>query len=259
MKTPPPRGAGFEHLYWVDGRVVDKEGWPASSLDVVVSVSNVKGVRVEPVRTTTNCNGDFGVWFPIGTLDGRGKVRVEVAEDDNEGVEPVSQTQDLDRFFRRNDFVLKLEEEWPFSCGQARSYWPGRITAWGRVVEGVEPHDANGTHLDARAIQYWPLDLIVITNESVFPPDSVQPTDEFGDFQYSWTFNNSVEKATVAIRVKGVKQNITIDPLTRVAYFKINVGQPPTLESLDETPGAALGLALAAVAAVALATARRRR
>lgn len=257
-----PIKGGFEEIFMVNGRVVDENGWPVNQALLTVHVTGLKGIHVPPFQVGTNCNGDFTGYIDLRDIpDTRGKVRVtlEAPEEELPGFEPVSVEQPVDTLYRRNDFVLKLPFSWPSDCMEARGYWMGRVTVWGRAVHGVGTHDLNGTTLFADPVQYWPVDINVSVEEGgrVWPPDSVIPTDERGDFKYSYTFDENVTQAHVIIRVKDtVITRADYDPLARVAFVKINTGVDPPRDT--PAPGPLLALA-AGLIALAIGGARPRR
>ncbi len=251
----------FEDIYLVTGRVVDREGWPVNQAILTVSVDNLEGIRVEDTKIGTDCRGDFIAYFDLKTIPrGRGRVTVSVDRPDGlAGFQPTSRTQDVDVVFRRNDFSIVLAFDWPSTCpaeNNARTYWHGLASVRGRVVEGhAKAFDVNGSSVYARPVPYWPVDMNVTVNRDGmrWPPDSTIPTDERGDFLYSWTFDDNVTVASIEVVVKGVRTRVDVDPVARVAFVKLNLGETPDLG----TPAA--GAAIVAIAIVVAAVAGRAR
>lgn len=254
-----PVKGNFEHLFMVNGRVVSQDGWPMDRVNVSILITGLDGVQVEPLVVPTDCHGDFSAYFRLGTLVGNAKVTVTIKDDDTVDVPNERQTQKLDKFFRRNDFVFTVPMDWPYGCqgpaGSPREYWPTRMTVWGRVVEGVEEHVVNGTTLESRPVQYWPLNLTITTHDRTWPPDSVQPTDPRGDFKYSWTFDDNLTEGHVDVEILGQKARAEVDPVTRIAFFKLNTGEPSSMS----TPAPGLLLAVGALAIAAALGVRPRK
>lgn len=259
IRNPRSPGEEFEATVDVVGRIVDSQGWPVNQFFVDVALVGVEGVSDKPLRVGTNCNGDFGAVLKLGTIRGK-EPRVVVSSHENQFL-PTNASfrleQPLDTFYRLNQFVAVLDEPWPSECGRAHDYWPGRVTVWGRFVEGTERYEKNGTrNLRSQPVPYWPIGLnVTLDTGGRFPPDSLIPTDEVGDFQYSWTFEKPVRGANLTAEAKGERVEVAMHPEGRVAFVKMHVGRDPPVE----TPGVALPLALAALCAVALALASRRR
>lgn len=252
-------GEEFHNTVDVVGRIVDSQGWPVNQFFVDVSLVGVEGISEKPLRVGTNCNGDFGAVLKLGTIRGSNpRVRVEShASQFLPTNASFREEQPLDRFHRLNQFVVVLDEPWPSECGRSHEYWPGRVTVWGRFVEGTTRFEQNDTrNLHSKPVAFWPMGLnVTLDTGGRFPPDSLIPTDAVGDFQYSWTFEQPVRAANVTATAQGVTAQVDMHPQGRVGFVKIHVGR----DAPSYAPLPAVALALAAVGAAALAFSRRTR
>jgi hypothetical protein len=257
----PPQGE-FTDVYFVAGRVVSEDGRPVNHALIEVVVTGVRGVRVEPVTVQSDCHGDFGAVFnALGAMEGRPKVTARLQAEPDRNVTAAEETQDADTFHRRNNFVFENPGEWERGCGDVHTYWDTRVTAWGRVVEGVPGYEENGETFHARAVEGKQVNLSVTTDGRTHGPPRGSPptvTDERGDFKYSFTFGRALDSGTLHLNVGGEWQNATIDPVTRIAFFNVNVGDDPPAVQGFLTPAASIVAALTAVAAAALLVGQRR-
>lgn len=257
----PIEGA-YADVYVVTGRIVDSEGNPAAGAELLVELSQ-RGVDAKPLRARANCYGDYITAFNLKAPEATGSVRVTVKGKD--GGEDVSASVKLDPFYRRSDQNVRIPYRWEYVCTEEKSFWPGRISVTGRVVNRTEPYDHEGTTLHAKpGVGYVRVRFIDSLGRTFCPPaqDPSQcqpiPIDERGDFRYSFTFSETIDpKGSIEILFGEKRWNQTIDADFRIATHKIELsGQGPP--QTKPTPPAAFLPALAVVALAALALRRRR-
>ncbi|MHB8604777.1 MAG: hypothetical protein ACYDCK_05930 [Thermoplasmatota archaeon] len=259
IKNPNP--LPFESQYVVMGRAVDKDGEPVSQALLTVAIDGLKGITVKPTQVQTDCFGDFGAFFDLGTLGGNPRVTVSIEGKDNGNVSAVSTAQDLNTQFRRNDVILRLKDPWPFECGHARDIWPHRVTVWGRVVRGVDFYKINNTQdLTAVPLNDTALDLEfkILPDRTTWRPDTVGPlmTDRLGDYQYSWIFQNDTDFGQAFLGVANHSLIGNFDNTTRVVFLDLNVGRDAPTKGFLPAPDAPAVLAAALLALLGVAAMR---
>lgn len=240
--------------YYVAGRIVDPSGRPVVGADLVVEVEQ-RGVEAKPFRSTTSCFGDFIFTFNFGDVDRTGRVRVTLVGA-AAGVPDQTVEARLDPFLRRSDLRMQSAAAWPQECSET-ALWPGRITAVGRIVNRTEPYEGpDGVLLDARPYSgYIRLRLHSTDGRVDCPPSQrgsdvcdLLPVDERGDFRYSFIFpDGKPAEGKLEVVVGDQHHNVTVDPLTRMGVFHIELSGQGAPERRD-SPAPGLGLVLATVA-----------
>ncbi len=255
----PVRG-DFASTYLIYGRAIDAQGKPVVYGTVNATLAQ-EGVQPTSTPIGTDCYGFFIGYFTIGNVDPHGTLTVTL-----EG--PAGQATDkhgLDPFYRRSDFTLTYPGAWqgPACRDKVVPLWEGRVSVSGRLVERVAPYTENGATLTSRAHpSYLRLTWVDQHGVRACPPQGDDPrvcetipTDERGDFRYSWTYNESIEPiGHVEVDWGNATTNLTMDPKMRIAFGEIEVngqgpapvGKPAPIPSAPLATLALVGTALAA-------------
>lgn len=267
--SPPPGVSKssyctYDQHYLVLGRIVDSNGDPARGARLRVEIAQpgtTDAAGRAPFQDgVANCKGDFEFSFQgLRQVIASGRVKVTVLGAD--GHDNATFEQPLDAFWRRNDLTPKLDYVWPFDCTQAGDpEWNIQLSVKGRIVNRTEPYEVAGATYHARTegsqllgLTWWDASGVPFC-----PPDGRGgcqpiPTDELGNFKYTWTFERPIEPGGhVAVRLlDGQTFNASVDPTTRLALHQIEPSGKGAHR--DETPGPAVLLVLGALALAALA------
>lgn len=251
----------YEENYIVTGRILDKNGNPASGARLSVTIVQ-QGVRASDEPATANCKGDFIVAFRgLHEVSPRGQTKVTLLANPL-GAEVVAHAA-LDPFVRRTDMRMDVPYAWTYVCAEEKNPpFDTVISVTGRVLNRTDPYKAEGVTYHARAYK-GPVALAWMASDGSFvcPPATTGGcdttyTDERGDFRYTWTFQQPViPGGHVSVFVGGKVFNATVDPTSRLAVHHIELsGQGPP--ATERTPGAGALFALAAVAVAALVARR---
>ncbi|MEA3201497.1 MAG: hypothetical protein QOE90_2925 [Thermoplasmata archaeon] len=254
-----PITGDFGSTYLVYGRAIDADGKPIvnGAINATLSAPNV---IASPTTFGTDCYGFFIGSFNLHDADPRGAITVTLEGPGGKA----TATHDLDPFYRRTDFTLVYPATWHGApcTDRLQPIWEGRVSVSGRLVERVPAYSENGATLNAKPhLTYLHLTWVDAHGDRICPPqgDAANnvcepiPTDERGDFRYSWTFNESVDPSGhVEVGWGNGTANLTIDPKARMAFGEIEVtGQGPApIARVSPLPPAPLAIAAVALGAL---------
>lgn len=272
--APPPGESpeawcAYDFQYLVMGRILDVNGNPATGATLRVVLDQPGAVDASGGKPSqqgsANCKGDFEFSFAgLRQVSGSGEARVIVRGED--GADDVEKTQQLDSFWRRNDVVVNLPYEWPYECGETSNpAWNVQLSVRGRILNRTDAYEVGGVTYHARpyAQSIIGLNYVNAQGEAFCAPDGRGgcqpiPTDELGNFKYTWTFGEPIEpNGHVEVLMDGKSYNATVDAASRLAIAHIETsGRGPHYEA-SATPAPALALLLVALGVAARLGSRR--
>lgn len=268
--TPPPGQSReayctYDNQYLVMGRVLDVNGNPAKGAQIVASLhqQGTTDAQGNPPteRGVANCKGDFEFSFTgLRHVSGTGSVVVSVSPPPDQ--RETTTDQRLDSFFRRNDIIVRLPYEWPYQCKQQPDpAWDTQVSVKGRLVNRTAAYEVGGVEFEGRAYETIVGLYLWMDGIPFCPPDGrggcqIIPTDELGNFKYTWTFERTIDLSDASVEVRtseGMRFNQSVDASARLAVHHIEA----TGQGVPEAPIPAPALALMLVAIALAAGARR--